>query len=186
MSDNQTHRLRWRGQITGPYPAAEIERMLDDHEIGLLHEIEDNERWMSLEEFLQGRRARSFAETRDRLPPASPPVPLAYDVPAMPTAPRTVTPYHFEDSLGNSGSKSDAPNSAIQPPRSLKLFLTLGFLAGFTGAHNFYAGYWGMGLVQLSLAILTWQLGFGLFIPWLWAWIELFIIHTDRRGIPMK
>src|SRR5207344_2131266 len=33
--------------------------------------------------------------------------------------------------------------------RNRKLFMALGLLLGFTGAHNFYAGYWGTALLQI-------------------------------------
>ena len=41
MSDGETrqYQLRWRGRLSGPYPVSEINRMLDEHEIGMGHEI---------------------------------------------------------------------------------------------------------------------------------------------------
>jgi TM2 domain-containing membrane protein YozV len=70
--------------------------------------------------------------------------------------------------------------------RNRKVFVVLGLLIGFTGAHNFYAGYWGTAVVQIILSGVTWALGFGIIIPWLWALIELVVVHSDARGNFMK
>lgn len=59
MSDVQEYSLRWRGRISGPFPVAEINRMLDDHEIGMGHEIFYQEAWITVEEFLVALRKQS-------------------------------------------------------------------------------------------------------------------------------
>ena len=51
MSDSGQYVLRWRGRQSGPFSLDEINRKLDAHEIGLGHEIQCDDQWMSLEEF---------------------------------------------------------------------------------------------------------------------------------------
>jgi hypothetical protein len=183
MNEPSLHRLRWRGQITGPYLEAAIDQQLDDHEIGLHHEIEHEGSWISLEEFLE-RRARARAATlpareqsagpNSRAPNEWINSQLASVAPQHPCSP---APRSIEGNL-----EAGPPGAR---PKSLKLFLLLGLFLGFSGAHNFYAGYWGMALIQLGATLCGWRLGLGIFLPWIWAWLELFIVHTDRRGIRM-
>src|SRR5277367_4529800 len=67
MSDLQEYALRWRGRQSGPFPVAEINRMLDDHEIGMGHEILYQDEWITLEEFLSAlRKASAPASPRPR------------------------------------------------------------------------------------------------------------------------
>ena len=67
MSDPQQYTLRWRGRETGPYPVSEINRMLDEHEIGMGHEILSGDKWITLEEFFASPPKPSAP------PPAQPP-----------------------------------------------------------------------------------------------------------------
>src|ERR1700722_1744606 len=52
MSEEPAYKLRWRGRELGPFSASEIDRQLDDHEIGMGHEIYFQENWITVEEFL--------------------------------------------------------------------------------------------------------------------------------------
>lgn len=51
MSDEQ-FRLRWKGKISGPYPRRQIERKIQEHEIGMFHEINVDDEWITVREFL--------------------------------------------------------------------------------------------------------------------------------------
>jgi hypothetical protein len=169
MNEPPSYRLRWRGQVTGPFPLETILRRLDDNELGLWHEIEHPEAWMTLEEFLaraeqERLRAAAIDPILPRLAPTTPP-----------------------------STDSVVPRSATTPPdgelrlrpKRVKVFIAAGFLLGFLGAHNFYAGYRGTAIAQLLLTGVLFSLGFGLIATWLWALLELLVVHSDHRGMPM-
>lgn len=76
MSQENSHRLRWKGTVSGPHPASRIAEMLRAGEISLAHGVESEGRWMTVREFLRGGRApREFAPARsqsaDHAAPAS-------------------------------------------------------------------------------------------------------------------
>lgn len=184
MSDPSSHRLRWRGQVSGPFPLPQILGRLDDNQIGLWHEIECDGAWLTLEEFLARAEAarRSEADvpraeprlSRASREPASPqtgPASASVSAPALPAAP---APPRFREA-----APGDAPETA---PKRLALFLAAGFLLGFLGVHNFYAGYRGTAVAQLLLTLTLYSLGFGLIATWLWALLELLVVHSDHRG----
>ncbi len=50
--DSITFVVRWRGRQEGPYPASVVEAKLATNEIGLLHEILENGRWVTIREYL--------------------------------------------------------------------------------------------------------------------------------------
>ena len=52
MADQQVFRLRWRGCVSGPHSVEQLKTMLARNDISLLHEVEAENRWVSLEEFL--------------------------------------------------------------------------------------------------------------------------------------
>lgn len=49
--------LRWRGKQEGPYPASMVEAKLAANEIGLLHEILYESKWITLRDFIAAREA---------------------------------------------------------------------------------------------------------------------------------
>ncbi|HEX3717357.1 MAG TPA: HNH endonuclease [Verrucomicrobiae bacterium] len=49
--------LRWRGRQEGPYPPSTIETKLASNKIGLLHEIFDNDRWITIRDYMKQREA---------------------------------------------------------------------------------------------------------------------------------
>ncbi|HEY9174125.1 MAG TPA: TM2 domain-containing protein [Verrucomicrobiae bacterium] len=185
MSKPGPFHLRWRGQVSGPFSHAEIQQKLEDHEIGLWHEIGHAGEWTTLGEFLE-------QEDRERAAAAPPPAPTGD------AGPPAVQPQRVHVGPATSAATTPASESASEPindtpppaagpaAKSLKLFVALGALLGFTGAHNFYAGYRGTAIAQLVLTGVTLALGFGLMLSWLWALIELVIVHSDARGIRMR
>jgi TM2 domain-containing membrane protein YozV len=188
MSAPEQFRLRWRGQTSAPYPLAQIEQMLDEREIGLWHEIELDGQWLTLEDFLARRRqlekqipAVRLLDAQPHL--ASPRLPEAPPVsPSVSPPPDLTSPadgqFTFQPPLS-------APRRPLYRPKSLKLFVALGLVFGFVGGHNFYAGYRGTAVAQLLLTAVTLWLGFGFFVSWMWAFIELLIVQTDHKGVRM-
>ena len=69
--------------------------------------------------------------------------------------------------------------------RKRMVFALLGLILGFLGAHNFYAGYLAKGVAQLALTLGASWLGFGWILTWLWAFCEIILVHTDRKGVLM-
>jgi hypothetical protein len=174
MNKSALFQLRWRGEVTGPFPLQEILRRLDDREIGLYHEIGQGGQWTALGEYLEAEEHRQQEEAQRSKP-------VVRQQAAVPRPGGVARPV--------AGSVRGAAANIRPPPvprlRSQKLFLCLGALLGFTGAHNFYAGYWGTGMVQLLLTVAAELLGFGCFVSWSWALVELFVVHADARGRPM-
>jgi ABC-type multidrug transport system ATPase subunit len=62
-SGGEQFHLRWKGVVLGPFSMDEIERRLDTREIGMLHEIDVADRWLTLEEFFV---QRNVADARER------------------------------------------------------------------------------------------------------------------------
>ena len=199
MSEPPSYQLRWRGRTTGPHSLEEILHKLDEHEIGLWHEIGEADQWTPLGDFL-AKRTRQQEVQREQsrepqrgfgcprapssLPDTEPPSwhpshAAAHDRPTSDQASATPPEPTAADTLPAAGELPRAYN------RNRKLFIALGVLLGFTGAHNFYAGYWGTGLVQLLLTTATLLLGFGFIISWIWALVELLVVYTDARGRTM-
>ena len=55
--DSAAFLLRWRGRQEGPYPPSTIEAKLASNKIGLLHEIFDNDRWITIRDYIKQREA---------------------------------------------------------------------------------------------------------------------------------
>lgn len=157
MSRADTFHLRWRGRVTGPFAWAEIERKLDAHEIGLLHDLQHNNDWTTLGDYLVLRgEVMRVAPNATAAPPAS-----ASDF-------RTGVP---------------AGKIAWMPQRWI--FVALGVLVGFAGAHDFYAHHWIRGAILFVIALLFWRMDWGLIWPWLWAIGEIIYLKIDGRCRPM-
>ena len=81
----------------------------------------------------------------------------------------------YQKSMREAGDHKVAKNGALY-------ILLAGFL-GVTGIHNFYAGYWGRGLIQLCLSLLSWLF---LFLPLIfvvfWLLGEIFFQNKDAAG----
>lgn len=54
-----THRIRWKGAVSGPFPASVIIDMLRAGEVSLAHSVEAEGRWITLREFLRGAQPRA-------------------------------------------------------------------------------------------------------------------------------
>jgi TM2 domain-containing membrane protein YozV len=193
MSDTSAYPLRWRGRETGPYTVAEINRKLDEHEIGTGHEIQYQDKWISVEEFLAALKSDSDPAAKPARPQFLPP---ADDV--MPRSARAVGPESITGSPRSAEQpkrSSQAPPrlegrsraaAAVARPRNRIVYAMLAILLGFTGFHNFYARHWMTGLFQLILTVTTYLLGFGIIATWVWALVEAVVIRKDGYGTEMR
>jgi TM2 domain-containing membrane protein YozV len=178
MSASQEFELRWRGRQSGPYPVSEINRMLDDHEIGMGHEILYQDEWITLEEFFAAlQKATATAVQRQKavvstMPLAPVGVPLQREKGSYLPIKVSVTP--TAEAVGREGRQ-----------RYRLLFAFLALFAGFVGAHNFYARQWLTGLLQLLLSVATFLMGFGIIASWLWAMAEALLVRKDGQGVEM-
>jgi TM2 domain-containing membrane protein YozV len=161
IKHDQFH-LRWRGRVTGPFTWAEIDRKLDAHEIGLLHDLQHNNNWTTLGEYVAGRG--EIVRVNPAAPVASGP-PTAADLRA--------------------DSKAAAPVAPAARPRYIPnrwIFVGLGLLFGFAGVHDFYAHHWIRGALLLAITLLLWILDWGVFWPWFWAIGEVVLTKIDGQG----
>jgi TM2 domain-containing membrane protein YozV len=191
MTDSTEYTLRWRGRQFGPYSIAKINRKLEEHELGMGHEILCQNKWITLEQFFSSLPANA-AETADPFQPA--PLSAGHSSSLeMSAAPlEAVAP----GKLGNNAVRvrvvaSASPTAAAGPvatavrPTSRLVFALLGVFLGFLGLHNFYALRWLTGLLQLLLSAATYLLGFGIIAPWLWAIVEAVVVRKDGAGREM-
>ncbi|HEY3863832.1 MAG TPA: TM2 domain-containing protein [Verrucomicrobiae bacterium] len=173
MSDSPEFPLRWRGRETGPHPLSEINQMLDDHKIGMGHEIFYQDKWMTLEQFFPAWQRAQTPEP-SQASPAAPAAAVPFRVkvaqPAAVAAP-VIAPSQIIDSGGR--------------PRSRLVFALLAVFLGFTGAHNFYARQWMTGMLQLLLSVATSVMSFGIIASWIWAIVEAVVVRRDGQGREM-
>ena len=76
--------------------------------------------------------------------------------------------------------------AAAVPTKSRLVYILLGFMFGFLGIHNFYAGRNKSGAAQLLITILTGWLGVPLLILSFWILIEFFVVTKDGNGVKFK
>lgn len=67
--------------------------------------------------------------------------------------------------------------------KSRLTYILLGIFLGSLGIHNFYAGYTGRAIAQLSISLLLGWLIIPIFAVIIWALIEICIIDKDATGI---
>ena len=194
MNDSPEYLLRWHGREIGPCSVQAINRMLDDHEIGLGHEIQCEGTWMSLEEFLatvaptapkpESTAARVQGHEAWRAP-ASPPS-KADEESRTRALPNDMLPKARVTEAKRTGLHENAPPAiGAARPRHRLIYALLAILFGFAGVHNCYARHWLTGLFQVLLSIATYLLGFGVFVPWLWALVEAIAVRRDGEGREM-
>lgn len=67
------------------------------------------------------------------------------------------------------------------------VYVLLAWFLGTLGLHNFYAGYWGRALVQLTMTVVApWFLYIPLLIVAVWAFGELLFVNKGAHHIPFK
>jgi TM2 domain-containing membrane protein YozV len=182
MSDSQEYILRWRGRQAGPYPVSEINRLLDDHKIGMGHEILYQDEWITLETFFAALQ-KAAAPAAPKSKAAAPTIVLA----PLPPPREKVSPLRLKVSVTPAEPAGNPdPARAQEGRRHYRLvFALLAVFAGFSGAHNFYARQWMTGMLQLLLSVATELMGFGLVASWLWAIVEAIVVRRDGRGNDM-
>ena len=65
------------------------------------------------------------------------------------------------------------------------VFIILGLLFGMLGFHNFYAGYYVRGLIQLLITVLTGWLIIPLLVLAPCVVLELFLVKKDANGFEL-
>jgi TM2 domain-containing membrane protein YozV len=75
------------------------------------------------------------------------------------------------------------PELAVAP-KSRVAYGVLAIFLGALGIHNFYAGYTKKAVIQLLITVLT--VGFGGWISWIWAIVDLCTVTRDAAGIPFS
>jgi TM2 domain-containing membrane protein YozV len=197
MTESQEYSLRWRGRQFGPCTIQEINRKLDEHEIGMGHEVHYENKWISVEEFLLAlRSAGAGSTTAKRLPSAQPATGLDQSEPSFIASAAAPVPPPRRSALPTKPSvRTEATTPMVDAaadshlrearPRHRLIYAMLGILLGFSGVHNFYARHWLTGLFQLLLSLATLVLGFGIIATWIWALVEAVLIRKDGYEIEM-
>lgn len=87
---------------------------------------------------------------------------------------------------------SSRPSAEPQPThqvfktaKSRGVYIILGLFLGCFGIHNFYAGRYTAGAIQIIITLLLGWLVVGFVVTGIWALIELFTVKTDGAGDPM-
>lgn len=65
------------------------------------------------------------------------------------------------------------------------IYVILGLFLGTLGIHNFYAGRFLWGAVQLVYTLLLGWMILTLIPIWIWNLLEIFMISKDGHGVPM-
>jgi TM2 domain-containing membrane protein YozV len=84
------------------------------------------------------------------------------------------------------GYPGAAPVVLVQTPKSRGLFIILGLFLGCLGVHNFYAGYYAKGAVQVAITLVLGWIIVGFVITALWALIEIITVTADADGQRMS
>lgn len=63
------------------------------------------------------------------------------------------------------------------------IYILLAWFLGVTGIHNFYAGYYWRGGIQLVLSLTSWLFMYiTLILVGIWAFLEILLVGKDGRG----
>ncbi|MBI4325966.1 MAG: NINE protein [Chloroflexi bacterium] len=148
--------------------AADEDRRAREH-LSALQELEEQNRWL-----------RQKIEQIERRVPAGPP-------PRPPPTASAAPAEAASDARRLQAVPTDGglPGRPVGRSRKRMVFALLGLFLGFLGAHNFYAGYLVKGVTQLALTVCASWLGFGWILTWLWAFCEIILVHTDKKGVLM-
>ncbi len=94
----------------------------------------------------------------------------------MPPHPDYVSP---REATASAGAQ---PPQVIKQAKSRGIYVILGLFLGLLGIHNFYAGYFGRGVAQLLIVLVTGWFVVGLVVVAIWVIIELFVVTQDAAG----
>jgi len=88
--------------------------------------------------------------------------------------------------LGTGGvpriSNAPASHIIVMAGKSRGIFIILALLLGLFGVHNFYAGYYGKGALQLLVTITWGMIYIGIIITGIWVLIDLLTVRRDADG----
>jgi TM2 domain-containing membrane protein YozV/RNA polymerase subunit RPABC4/transcription elongation factor Spt4 len=84
------------------------------------------------------------------------------------------------------GYPGAAPGVLVRAPKSRGLFIILGLFLGCLGVHNFYAGYYTKGAIQVAITVVLGWMIVGLVITALWALLEIITVTADADGQRMS
>jgi TM2 domain-containing membrane protein YozV len=114
--------------------------------------------------------APASAEPPAATPPPPPPMSGTFVAPPpMRAAPSVATPA----SLANYYD--------YDRPKSRVVFVLLGIFLGIFGVHNFYAGYFKKGVIQLCLTLMT--CFYAALVSWVWAIVEICVVDKDMDDV---
>jgi len=184
VTGSSAYMLRWRGRQLGPWTIDQINRKLDDHEIGIGHEIEYQDKWITLEQFFSAIKASSASSEHENLTVSAPVIVGEQHMLPRSDAPRS-------DPAVKAASQPPIPLAPLptvsthKTPRRRLIYGLLAVFLGFSGLHNYYARHWLTGLLQLLLGVATYLLGFGIIATWLWALVEAVAVRKDGTGLEM-
>lgn len=106
---------------------------------------------------------------------APPPLPASSTAPPPPAPAPSYQPLYY---LQPTPAELYA---SIEEPKKRVTFVLLGIFLGIFGVHNFYAGYMRKGAAQLCLTLFTFF--YGAIVSWIWAIVEVCMIHKDFDGV---
>ena len=67
------------------------------------------------------------------------------------------------------------------------IYIISAWFLGLIGIHNFYAGYFGRGVVQLTFTLLSWLFMFiPLLIVGIWVFFEILFVGKSANGVAFK
>jgi TM2 domain-containing membrane protein YozV len=105
---------------------------------------------------------------------------------AIPTSAKIASCSGNDVDSGASGtpciSSASASQIVVRAGKNRGLFIVLGILLGLFGIHNFYAGYYGKGALQLLITITWGMIYMGIIITSIWVLIDLLTVRQDAEG----
>lgn len=78
------------------------------------------------------------------------------------------------------------PPQAAAEQKSRVVYILLGIFLGGLGIHNFYAGRWTSGAIQLAITLLLSWLVVPIIFVWGWVIYELCTVRADGKGVPFQ
>lgn len=74
----------------------------------------------------------------------------------------------------------------VRTQKSRGVYIILGLFFGMVGIHNFYAGRYARGVMQMLCTLLLGWFVVGLVITGIWCLVDFFSVSTDGEDVPMS
>jgi hypothetical protein len=178
-------------------PLEAIQQKLAQREIGLLHQVFHEGRWLTLREFLEAQEAKRREEERlleeracltrkeEERNAGEQKAKQQDALMAEKKRGNDLLEASLKTQVASSNAHPPAGYPSAQfyhhPPKSRGVYIILGLFLGLLGIHNFYAGYHGRGAIQIILTLTF----IGAIITALWSLIELLTVVEDASGVRM-